>query len=62
MHSALVEGEGRVPQGPCWIEQTAQAATLSWESTGGALESLEVSVESLRQWLASGALERFDEA
>ena len=62
VHSNLVEGDGRVPQGACWIEQTAQAATLSWEGSGGALQSLEVSVESLRQWLASGALERFDEA
>ncbi|RZL31916.1 MAG: hypothetical protein EOP35_21055 [Rubrivivax sp.] len=48
----------RVPAGPCWIEQTTEAATLSWLDGGGAVQQLELALEELRCLLAQEVLER----
>jgi hypothetical protein len=52
----------RVPAGPCWVEQTTQAATLFWLAAGGASQQLDMDLEQLRRLLAEGVLERPDPA
>lgn len=57
----LLVQEQRIPAGPCWIEQSSQAATLRWRGEAAGLLALEVSLECLRQWLADGLLKRSEE-
>ena len=47
-----------VPAGPCWVEQSAQVATLLWRDADGAMQQLDMDLEQLRRLLADGVLER----
>ena len=52
------EAHRRVPAGPCWVEQSTQAAALLWSDGSGATQRLEMSLERLRRLLADGVLDR----